>query len=259
MSALAGRRVVVTRARHQAGGIAAALETRGALPVFFPTITISPIRDHGQFGEVMRTLASFSWIVFTSANVVAQFWAAMQRANIARLPADVKAAAVGSSTAEALGAIGITVDAQPETFTGGAIAGTMGVIRDTRVLLPRGDRARPETARALRERGAMLVEVALYQTTYETPHPSALEQVRAGADAITFTSPSTVQGFAQIFGIEARTVLGSAVVAAIGPTTARAIADAGWGEPIQAISATSQALVECLEDHFAAARAARGA
>lgn len=259
MNALAGRRVVVTRARHQAAGLVAALESRGALPVFFPTIAISPIRDHGQFGEVMRTLASFSWIVFTSANVVAQFWAAMQRANIARLPSNVRVAAVGSSTAEALDAIGIPVDAQPETFTGGAIAGTMGAINATRVLLPRGDRARPETARALRERGATVVEVTLYQTTYETPDPSALVQIRAGADAVTFTSPSTVQGFAQILGIEAKAILQSTIVAAIGPTTASAIRDAGWGAPIQAMSATSQSLVDCLEDHFAAPCAARGA
>lgn len=259
MSGLAGRRIVITRARHQAAGLAASLEARGARPVFFPTIAISPIRDHGQVSEVMGTLASFSWVVFTSANVVAQFWAAMQCSSIARLPSDVRVAAVGSSTAEALGAIGITVDAQPETFTGGAIAGAMGIIRDARVLVPRGDRARPETARALRERGAALVEVTLYQTTYETPDPSALERIRAGADAITFTSPSTVQGFAHILGIEALTVLGSAVVAAIGPTTTSAIRDAGWGEPIQAVTATSQALVDCLEAHFAITRAGRGA
>ncbi len=257
MSALAGRCVVVTRARHQAGRLAASLEARGARPVLFPTIAISAARDRGQIDGAIQTLPSFDWVVFTSANVVSHFWAAMQRANVRQLPHGVKVAAVGPATTAALAAIGVAVNAQPETFVGGAIAATMGVIKDLRVLVPKGDRARPETALALRARGAAVSEVILYHTTHETPDQSALDRLRAGADAITFTSPSSVQGFAEILGREARTVVSTTVLAAIGPTTASAIRELGWREPLEAPAATSESLIDCLEAHFEAMLEAR--
>lgn len=257
MTALAGRCVVVTRARHQAASLAASLEARGARPVFFPTIAISAVRDRGQVDGAIQALPSFAWVVFTSANVVSHFWAAMQRANVAQLPPGVKVAAVGPATTAALAAIGIAVDAQPATYVGGAIAATMGAIQDLRVLVPKGDRARPETVLALRARGAAVSEVILYHTTHETPDPSALDRLRAGADAITFTSPSSVQGFSAILGPDARTVVSTTLLAVIGPTTASAIREMGWSEPLEAPAATSQSLVDCLEAHFEATLEAR--
>lgn len=257
MTALMGRCVVVTRARHQAASLAASLEARGARPVFFPTIAINAVRDPEQVDGAIQALPSFAWVVFTSANVVSHFWAAMRRVHVAQLPPGVKVAAVGPATTAALKAIGVAVDAQPETYVGGAIAATMGAVQGLRVLVPKGDRARPETALALRARGAAVSEVILYHTTYETPDPSALDRLRGGADAITFTSPSSVQGFSAILGREARTVVSTTLLAAIGPTTASAIRELGWREPLEAPVATSQSLVDCLEAHFEATLEAR--
>src|SRR3712207_9030738 len=61
-------RVVVTRARAQAGELSRELEALGAEVFEFPTIEIRPPEDFGPLDEAIRALDSFDWIVFTSVN-----------------------------------------------------------------------------------------------------------------------------------------------------------------------------------------------
>jgi uroporphyrinogen III methyltransferase/synthase len=253
MSALSGRRIVVTRARHQAGRLASALETAGAVPLFFPTITIRPVDDTRAVDAAVHRLADYAWIVFTSANAVATFWDRMRATNIASLPRTVRVAAVGPATAAELAIRGAAPNAQPTTHSGAAIAGAIGNLRDARVLLPCGDLARNETSDALRQAGAVVDEVVVYCTEQETPDADALGQLRDGVDALTFTSPSIVRGFAALLGGDIGHVLvGRVVLATIGPTTSAAVRDLGWPEPLEATVATVDGMVAALERHFAA-------
>lgn len=247
MSALAGRRVVVTRARHQAGRFVKALEARGACPILFPTIAIHAVEDQRAIDATLGRLAEFDWVVFTSANAVVELWRCIQAGGIPRLPAGLRVAAVGPGTAAALARVGVEVNTQPGTHTGAAIAATMGALTGAQVLLPQGDIAREETSLRLQGRGARVTEVIVYRTVTETPDAAALAQLRAGAHAITFTSPSTVRGFSAIVGDEAHTLAASSVLVTIGPTTSAAVRDEGWGEPLEARTATSDSLLEALE------------
>jgi uroporphyrinogen-III synthase len=258
MTALEARTVVVTRARHQAARFAQALEAQGARVLFFPTIAILPAVDQSAVNAAVSALSGFSWIVFTSANAVAAFAGRLRVAKVA-WPRDLKVAAVGPSTADALADFGIAIHAQPDVHSGAHVAGAMGSVRGAAVLLPHGDLAREETAVGLRQAGARVTEVVVYRTDIAFADKPALQQLRAGFDAITFTSPSTVRGFAAIVGDDARALVAHTLIATIGPTTSAAVREAGWGDVLEAPAATSDAMVESLVAHFGAALSARGA
>lgn len=249
MSALAGKRVVITRARHQADRFVAALAARGAHPILCPAIAIQAV-DDADIDQRLGSLGAFAWIVFTSSNAVVALLRWLHARDIRQLPPSMMVASIGPGTTRTLEAFGIAVKAEPATHTGAAIAPTMGDLRGVRVLLPQGDIARADTALTLRNHGAHVTEVIVYRTVMGAPDSEALAQVRAGADAITFTSPSTVRGFSAMAGAEARVLMKDAVLATIGGATSAQVQKEGWGVPLEARRATEDSLMDALENYW---------
>jgi uroporphyrinogen-III synthase len=260
MSALAGRRIVVTRARLQAGRMVSQLEARGARTIVFPTIAIRPARDPRALDAAVRSLEDYAWIVFTSANAVTAFWDRMRVMGRATLPATVRVASIGPATTAELAIHDVAVGAQPDRlFMGAAIARAMDGLRGARVLLPRAEHAREETVDALCRAGAVVDDVVAYHTETESPDAGALDAIRERVDAITFTSPSAVRGFATLLGPESGAIARVTTLATIGPTTSVAVREAGWPEPLESAVATVEGVVSALEAHFALMAAAHGA
>jgi uroporphyrinogen III methyltransferase/synthase len=255
VSALAGRTVLVTRARAQAAELCAALEARGARAVGFPTIEIVPVAD-GAVTRAIAALDGYDWIAFPSANAVRCFWSALRAAGRSSLPRGPRVAAVGAATAAALAERGVTVAAQPDSFQGDALAPAMGDLSGKRVLLPRSDIARERTAALVRAAGAVVDDVVMYRTAQTRPSPEALHALDEEIHAVTFTSPSTVRGFLAA-GASAERVLRQAVVACIGPTTSAAARAAGLTVAVEPARHTASDLVDALECHFAAATPVR--
>jgi uroporphyrinogen III methyltransferase/synthase len=107
--------------------------------------------------------------------------------------------------------------------------------------------ARPETARdvlpdALRERGAEVDVIALYETVREAPPPEALEAAR-GADYVTFTSASTVRNLAEALG---GGLPDGARAVSIGPITSEAAREAGFEVAVEAKRHDLDGLLEAL-------------
>ncbi|MER3449916.1 MAG: HemD protein, partial [Chloroflexota bacterium] len=75
---LAGKAVVVTRGREQAGELARRLEALGATVYMFPTIRFEPPEDTSPLDRAVAELDRFDWVVFTSPNGVRFFWARLQ-------------------------------------------------------------------------------------------------------------------------------------------------------------------------------------
>ncbi|HEV8410038.1 MAG TPA: uroporphyrinogen-III synthase [Gemmatimonadaceae bacterium] len=250
MSALAGRRIVVTRARDQAESFAIALEERGAIPVFFPTIQIRPLDDTRVLDAAVRALEQYKWIVFTSANAASAFWERMTACGRASIPDGVRIAAVGPVTSARLATLGVAVDAQPGKFIGTEIAGAMGDIRDARILMPRGEDAREETLDSLRDAGGRVDDIVAYRTGTGAPTATEFEAMLAPMDAVTFTSPSCVRGFSTLLGDRAYVIVETTIVVTIGPTTSEAARDAGWPKPIEAETSTVAGIIAALEAHF---------
>lgn len=244
---LAGRRVVVTRARAQAGGLSAALAALGAEVVVFPTIRIVPPADPEPLRRAAREAGSFDWIVFTSTNGVERFWTALEETGRgARALAGVRVCAVGPATAAELARRGAAPDlVPPEAVADSAADALVRAERMTgrRVLLPRAEIARSVLPDALRAAGAEVVEVAAYRTV---PDGEGAEEVRRMLDAgrvdlVAFSAGSTVRAFAELVGAPGR-----AKVASIGPVTSRVAREVGLAVDVEAGEHTIPGLVAAI-------------
>jgi len=231
-----GRRVVVTRAREQAAEAVALLQEMGAEVVELPMVEFAAPADGGAAlrGAAQR-LAAFDWVVFTSANAVERVFAEVRDA---RAFGGANVAAVGAKTAEALARHGVVADLVPERYVA---EGLLDAFPDGpgAVLLPRAEVARDVLPDGLRAKGWRVDVVDAYRTVPARPSAQELERA-GGADAVMFTSSSTVTHFVAL----AERV--PPVVACIGPVTARAAEAAGLHVDVVAEESTVGALVAAL-------------
>ncbi len=253
---LSGKCVVVTRAREQAQQFVRRLEEMGAEVLLFPAVSFSDPADPGPLDAALRALGSFDWVLFTSANAV-RFFCKRSRAlglDCGSLELPRPMAAVGPATAQAAAEEGLRVEHVAGRHSGKALAEELRTaVAGRRVLLPRSDRAGDDLPSALRSAAAEVVEVVAYRTGGAAGADSGvLDRVRAGkVDVLTFASPSAFHNFSEALGsnvvqqLAARTPL-----AAIGPTTAGAIRDAGLPVGIEAAEATAAGFAAAIAKYF---------
>lgn len=260
--ALAGRRIVVTRAPEQSGELAELLRAAGAEALSLPMVRFLEPVDTAELDRAIEALAGFDWLILTSANA-AQFFLARCR-HLGRWPRGNKPriAAVGPATGKAIESESLGVDFTPREFNGAALAAELAPqLSARRVLLPRSDRADAELPAALRAAGADVTEVVAYRTVAPESHDgSLLEQIcRGEVDTVIFFSPSAVREFARTVGSEAFRQIGErGTLAAVGSVTAAAIRESGAQASVEAPKATAASLVAALERHFAPQAAAKG-
>jgi uroporphyrinogen III methyltransferase / synthase len=251
---LAGRRIVVTRRREQAGVLTAALVELGAEVLEVPLLEVVPPADEEPLRRALAELESYGWLVVTSANAVEAFAGALGRAGRS-LPPHLRLASVGPATSAA---VRLQLGAEPSLEPASDFRAE-GLLRafepvdftGDRVLLPVSDRARSVLAEGLGARGARVDVVVAYQTV--TP-PGAREALgRAlgvGADLVALASPSAVEGLVAALGEAAAEV----AVGVIGPVTEHAARAAGLSVRVVASPATARGLVDAIRGHFQAAR-----
>ena len=230
---LHGRRVVVTRARAQASGLAHTLRELGAEVVELPAIRIEPRIDSPQVRKAVEQLGDYSLVCLTSPNGVRLLFEAMEKVGRdARALAGATVAAIGPGTARALAERGIAADVVPERFVAEALVEALaGVeVEGRRVLVARAAEARDVLPDALHDRGGEVDVVALYETVRETPDEDEIEAAQS-ADYVTFTSSSTVTNLVEALGD--RFPRGARVVS-IGPVTSEAARAAGLQVDVEA-------------------------
>ena len=240
-----GWRVLVTR--PEAEPLARRLRARGADPVLVPTIGIVDLAPDGRLDAAAREIGAYGWIVVTSANGARALFRRLRA--LATLPPEgPRWAAVGPATAAALEAEGVRVDRVPAAGTGVAVAGDLGDLAGVRVLLPRARIASADLPAALGARGALVDDVPAYDTVIgpESSRGPLAAAIGAGLEAAVFTSGSTVQGFFRL-AADPRRALATIPAAAIGPSTARALADAGIEPAAVAAEPSPAAIVDALE------------
>lgn len=244
---LHGKVVLVTRPHDEAGELARLLEERGARPLVAPAIERFPVPG-GTLDEALRQLVEggFAWAVFTSEAGVEAVFTRLGPVDPAKLPARV--AAVGEGTARALRRFGIEPHLVPSTFTTQALGRALPR-GSGRVLLPRADIAPDGLDEAVAAKGWTPVRVDAYRTrsARSMPAPARRALQEGHVDAVTFTSASTVEGFAAM----AAPVLGSAArrpkAVCIGPVTAAAARRAGLSVAAVARPHTIEGLVAAVE------------
>ncbi len=253
---LAGKRIVVTRTREQSAGLVARLQALGATPIECPAISIAPLEDTTLLDEAVGRLDSYDWVIFTSVNGVqalVERLAALD-INVERLGAR-KLGAIGPATRGAIQKLGCKVAFMPDTYVAEAILDQIDDMAGQRVLLPRADIAREALASGLRQKGAIVDEVAVYHTIAGSSVASLLDYLKAGSvDAITFTSSSTVRhtvdGLAAAAQDEATAIrlLGQAALVCIGPITAATLEEYGLLATAVAKEYTVNGLVDALRE-----------
>ena len=251
---LFGKRILVTRARHQASALSQLLSERGAQPIELPAIDIKSTANTRELDRAISNLERYHWIVFTSVNGIEAFFQRLYNLNLdARALKNVKIGAIGPATAKALEKKGIIPDYTPDVYSShGFIDGLRSRdIAGQRFLLPRADIADKELVEGITRLGAEVHEVVTYRTVPVTEAISPAKQMLLSdkIDAITFTSPSTVSNLLAVLK-DRREAINSAKIACIGPKTAGRAASAGLKVDIVAGKHTIPGLVAAIEEYF---------
>jgi uroporphyrinogen III methyltransferase / synthase len=260
---LFGRRVVVTRARAQAGELSAELEMLGAEVHEFPTIEIRPPEDFGPLDAAIGELDSFAWIVFTSVNGVEAFLERLGHhgLDLRAVPRGARLAAIGPATARKIEEAGLRVAVVPEEYRAEALIGAIGALAGERILVPRAKVAREILPEKLREAGAEVIVVPAYESVPSSEGKEELSRrlLSGEIDCVTFTASSTVENFVGAFGAgEAVRLLSETRVACIGPITAETARKHDLRVDVEAEEYTISGLVEAVVDLLAADPAKRG-
>lgn len=266
-NALAGKRIVVTSAPEQSTALVERLRALGAEVLVLPTVSFAPPEDWQALDEQLKRLDGFDAILFLSKNAVRYVFERMKCLGIhLDLTASRKqlVAAVGPATAKALEKAGVQPCYTAKNHSGESLVSELrNSLAGRRVLLPRSDRGERTDSRvpaALREAGAQVEEVVAYRTmTPSGTDATLLEQIRRGeVDAVAFASPSAFHGLCESITAEELAALSRRVrFATIGPTTSRALAEAGVTVEIEATEPSSAGLADAIAGFFRQ-RAARG-
>ena len=255
--ALSGRRILVTRAPHQASQLADRLSALGATPILIPTIEIAPPASFAALDAALTLLSSFDLVAFTSANAVEAF---QQRAQLLGLtPAPRRIAVVGPATERAVAAIGLHADMVPPIFTAESLAQTivqtlLPEAPDARILLLLAEQAPATLGSALETAGARVTVAAAYSNRIPQVSLAAVAALFAEPancpDAVTFTSASTAGNLIALLDAAGLTLPAAVVRASIGPVTSRALGDLGLPPHLEAAEPTIAALAEALAAYF---------
>lgn len=229
---LAGRRVLVTRAAHQAGKLSDGLRALGAEPVEVPILEIRPPASYDNLDAALRQLDTYNWLLFTSMNAVVFFQVRATDLGIPITNLKARIAAVGRATAEALeNLMRLKVSVTPKEYVAESLVAALEhQIAGSRLLLARAAIARDVIPDALRAAGAEIDVVDAYRNLMPQNAPSQLRSaLAAGIDAATFTSSSSVTHLAEAARAAGLKFPFSGVAAiSIGPITSKTLRDHGW-------------------------------
>ncbi|WP_165164633.1 uroporphyrinogen-III synthase [Corynebacterium qintianiae] len=260
---LYGWRVLVPRAKEQAGPMNARLSTYGAIPQSVPTISMEPPRNPAQMDRAIKGIVEgrYQWIVFTSTNAVDSVWDKFEELGLdARSFAGVHLAAVGQKTGDALRARGMFPELIPHRTKQNA-HGLVEIFPEyvedidpvSRVLLPRADLGTDVLVDGLVDLGWEVDDVVAYRTVRAAPPPLEVRDMikSGGFDAVCFTSASTVKNLVGIAGKPHQRT----IIAAIGPMAAAEAREQGLRVDVIPEVADVASLVDALADHVAGLRA----
>jgi len=220
-----GKRIVITRARHQAVAFANLLREHGATPILYPCIAIIPPDDPAPLDEALARLSNYDWMLITSTNTVDIIHQRLTERNSSPDFGAIKIGAIGTSSANAVKTIfGRDVNFIPSRGTAHHLGIELPMIAGEKIFLPQSAIANHVLADTLIERGGIVMAMSAYQTVTDTGGddlPALLAQNQI--DAITFTSSSCVIHFLYKLGY-----VPDVTVACIGNVTAQTAREVGF-------------------------------
>ncbi len=263
---LFGKRIMVTRARHQAGELSVILRELGAEPIELPTIEIRPPSDLKPVKNAIDRIldrSAYDVLVFTSPNGVETFFDYLiERYFDSRALSQLTICAIGPGTKSKLADYGIIPDIVPERYISEDLASaiidylgkTKGGISGKNILLFRAEGARKLLAERLGEAGAMVDDISAYRSIIPDVEKEKLLEAISLSDLITFASSSAAMNLKDLLEIngivnrEGGTKIPPTV--AIGPITANTARESGFDVVAEASEYTVPGLVSTLVKYF---------
>jgi uroporphyrinogen-III synthase len=258
---LTGTRVLVGRARHQAGKLSAELRRFGASVIEIPFIEIRKPKSFQPLDTAVKNFNKYDWLILTSVNGVEALWERMARLRVGTGQlSHLKVATIGPATKQAIEQENVRVDVVPREYIAESVVRSLRRrIRGKRVLLVRAKVARDVIPRELRKAGAEVDVVEAYETVVPKTSRSRLQALLQDPAKrphwITFTSSSTVKNFVRLAG-EMRRLPGVAVgpesagrtmrFASIGPVTSATLREFGLPVDVEAKQFTIPGLVQAI-------------
>ena len=276
-SPLRGVRVLIGRARHQAGALSTELRKLGATVLEIPFIEIRKPRSFGPLDSALQNLTSYDWLILTSVNGVEAMWDRLVKLQLGdRVPREghdfsraikrkkrdaalaaegrrPRMAAIGPATKKAIEQRGVCVDIVPKEYIAESVVRSLrSKVKGKRVLLVRAKVARDVIPTELRKAGAHVDVVEAYQTVVpessRTRLRAALANPRRRPHVVTFTSSSTARNFVRLLHSRGKRTPGlqGILVASIGPVTSLTLRELGLRVDIAAKEFTIPGLVEAI-------------
>jgi len=275
---LRGIRVLVGRARHQAGALSSELRQRGADVIEIPFIEIRKPKSFQPLDAALKTLGTYNWLILTSVNGVEAMWDRMERireghdfsraVRTSKSPAALAAegpllriAAIGPATKKAIEQRGAKVHVVPKEYIAESVVRSLKKkVKGKRVLLVRAKVARDVIPRELSKAGAHVDVVEAYETV--VPQSSrarlraTLKSPKKRPHVVMFTSSSTVRNFVELLGPRQTSktrslALAEIRMASIGPVTSSTLREQGLAVDIAAKEFTIPGLIAAIERAFA--------
>jgi len=255
---LAGVRVVVGRARHQAGSLSRELRKIGADVLEIPFIEIRKARSFKSLDSALKGLHTYDWLVLTSVNGVEAMWERLAKLRLNKKSLEhLKIVAIGPATRKAIEDRGVRVSVVPKEYVAESVVRSLRKpVKGKRVLLVRAKVARDVIPRELKKAGAEVDVIEAYETV--VPKASrlrlraALKDPRTRPDVITFTSSSTVKNFVSLLEGAGRrskkrpATLEGVTMASIGPVTSATLRELHLGVDVEAKQYTIPGLIAAI-------------
>src|SRR3954453_10072154 len=123
---LNGKRIIVSRAKEQAGSLSNLLQEQGADVLEIPFIEIRPAQSYEALDKAIENLLAYDWLILTSVNGVTALFSRLEKQG--KSEADLlhlKIAAIGPATRKAIEKHGLPVDVMPEEYVAEAVVEEM--------------------------------------------------------------------------------------------------------------------------------------
>jgi len=201
---LRNKRVAVASIRHGRSKLSDTLRELGCDVIEIPCLKIAPlIGSDNTLMEKLENIEDYSWLVFTSCVGVNIFFDYLKELGIdIRKLINIKIACVGIETEKEVNKRGLRVDYTPTVYIGAALGrGLSGLVKDgEKLLIARAKDGDKELTRILTEAEIAFDDVPIYEKVKNTKEASAdINAITENDfDFAAFTSPSAVNGFAEI-------------------------------------------------------------
>jgi uroporphyrinogen III methyltransferase/synthase len=251
LTALSGRRVLVTRSAEQAPTLAAALREIGAEPVVVPMIEIVPPPSFVELDQAIAELDQIDYLVLTSVNAVSAFSDRLTQVGAA-IPSHLTTVAVGPKSAAAMMARGIEANLVPDDYSAeGVVALLKEKVAGKRILYPKAGLARDLIPTELGKAGAEVIDPVAYSSAPPNDAPAKLKAaLNTGLELLTFTASSTVDNFVTLLDSESLALAKQIPVASIGPLTSATARELGFNVVIEPEKSTLDEMAEAIARYF---------